>query len=504
LAIAYQFSPIIFPSNVFAVQFALTTIKSEYGTPTDTAYDPVNERIYVTNSGSDSVSIIDTNTNTLIGSPKVGISPTGIAYDPVNQRMYVANFGSRSVSLIDTRSMQAGISIQVGSGPQDIAYDPINGRMYVTLLDNKSISAIDTRSNTLVNQSIKVDFNPQAIAYDESNQKMYVTNSENNGTISAIDTKSNTLVGAPIEVGLIPQRIAYDPVNERMYVTNSGSDTVSVIEGDAPRNIGSLYIDSPFGITYDPRNQRMYVSSTNNNDIHVIETSTNTVMQKPISVGGSSRDLAYDPANDRLYVPNGDISTISVVQLFSLDTTITSSRDGLGHDVMNGSFSESDTINFSFKPSHTYIKENIYECSLDSSEFATCESPQIFGNLERGYSHIFEVRTIDKYGNKGQSNRFIWQVHMPERHDNGEGVSNTIYRNSMETKSNDLEAFECGFKSDTKPESNLHDRKEGLCNYDERDGKRQMEEEMISQSSVKPYDPITNSSSNNLAIPLPF
>ena len=87
-----------------------------------------------------------------------------------------------------------------------------------------------------------------------------MTNSENNGTISIIDTKSNALVGEPIKVGLIPQRIAYDPVHERMYVTNSGSDTVSVIEGDVPRNIGSLYIDSPFGITYDPRNQRMYVS----------------------------------------------------------------------------------------------------------------------------------------------------------------------------------------------------------------------------------------------------
>ncbi len=40
----------------------------------------------------DTVSVIDTTTNTVIGSQiPVGDGPDGIAYDPVNKRMYVTN-----------------------------------------------------------------------------------------------------------------------------------------------------------------------------------------------------------------------------------------------------------------------------------------------------------------------------------------------------------------------------------------------------------------------------
>ena len=45
LAMAYQFSFIIFPANVSAVPFILSTINSDDGTPTDMAFDPLNKRI---------------------------------------------------------------------------------------------------------------------------------------------------------------------------------------------------------------------------------------------------------------------------------------------------------------------------------------------------------------------------------------------------------------------------------------------------------------------------
>ena len=48
--------------------------------------------MYVTNSFDDTVSVIDTTTNTVVGNPiTVGDGPNGIAYDPVNKRMYVTN-----------------------------------------------------------------------------------------------------------------------------------------------------------------------------------------------------------------------------------------------------------------------------------------------------------------------------------------------------------------------------------------------------------------------------
>jgi YVTN family beta-propeller protein len=57
--------------------------------------------MYVTNSDSDDVSVIDTTTNTVIDTIEVDFTPVDIAYDPVNHRMYVANSDDNTVSVIN-------------------------------------------------------------------------------------------------------------------------------------------------------------------------------------------------------------------------------------------------------------------------------------------------------------------------------------------------------------------------------------------------------------------
>ena len=59
--------------------------------------------MYVVNTRNSTVSVIDTSTNSVIGSPiPIGNLAYGIAYDSVNERMYVTNYGSHTVSVIDT------------------------------------------------------------------------------------------------------------------------------------------------------------------------------------------------------------------------------------------------------------------------------------------------------------------------------------------------------------------------------------------------------------------
>lgn len=65
------------------------------------------------------MTVIDTATNTLIGSPiGVGNSPLGIAVNPAGTRVYVANAGSGTVSVIDAATNTVvGAPISVGSLP---------------------------------------------------------------------------------------------------------------------------------------------------------------------------------------------------------------------------------------------------------------------------------------------------------------------------------------------------------------------------------------------------
>jgi len=71
-------------------------------TPVGIAVDPNTNRIYVSNSHNNTVSVIDGATNRVIGDPiPVGEGPRGIAVDPNTHLVYVTNPGSNTVSVID-------------------------------------------------------------------------------------------------------------------------------------------------------------------------------------------------------------------------------------------------------------------------------------------------------------------------------------------------------------------------------------------------------------------
>jgi YVTN family beta-propeller protein len=77
--------------------------------PFGVAINPTNGLVYVTNYDSNTVSVINPTTNTVIATIPVGdgISPTGpygVAINPTNGLVYVTNVISETVSVISTVS----------------------------------------------------------------------------------------------------------------------------------------------------------------------------------------------------------------------------------------------------------------------------------------------------------------------------------------------------------------------------------------------------------------
>jgi YVTN family beta-propeller protein len=77
------------------------------------------QNAYITNAFSNTVSVIDTATNTVVGSPiTVGNLPEGVALTPDGSKVYVANANSGTVTVIATATNTVvGSPISVGSGP---------------------------------------------------------------------------------------------------------------------------------------------------------------------------------------------------------------------------------------------------------------------------------------------------------------------------------------------------------------------------------------------------
>ncbi len=92
----------------------------------------------MTNEGNDTVSVIDTATNTVTDEVEVGISPVGIALSPDGTKAYVANYDDNTTSVIDTATNEVTANVSVGIGPSEIAIgklinpSPANFKINVT------------------------------------------------------------------------------------------------------------------------------------------------------------------------------------------------------------------------------------------------------------------------------------------------------------------------------------------------------------------------------------
>ena len=109
------------------VPFLMLSMAAGLGTTTARA----QTRVYVTNFLDNTVSVIDSGSNTVVATIVVGGSPLGIAITPDGTRAYVTT-GTNTVSAIDTGTNIVVATIPVGSIPQMVAITPDGTRAYVT------------------------------------------------------------------------------------------------------------------------------------------------------------------------------------------------------------------------------------------------------------------------------------------------------------------------------------------------------------------------------------
>jgi YVTN family beta-propeller protein len=166
---------------------------------------------YVTNTGSNSVSVIDTSTNTVKMTIGVGRSPVSEAVSantPNGVRLYVVNSGSNSVSVIDPSTNTVVATVAVGAVPGQVLVAPNGKKAYVANTNSASVSVIDTGTNQVV-ATIGVGALPAQMAIGSDGNRLYVTDSGSH-SVSVIDTTTNSVV-ATVPVGAGPFGVVLTP-----------------------------------------------------------------------------------------------------------------------------------------------------------------------------------------------------------------------------------------------------------------------------------------------------
>ena len=113
---------------------------------------PAGPYAYVANSDDNTVSVIDTATNTVTATVPVGSGPFAVAVNPQGTKAYVVNFFSNNVSVIDTATNTVTATVPVGSYPGGVAVIPDGKKVYVANRKRNNVSVIKTDSNTVTSK----------------------------------------------------------------------------------------------------------------------------------------------------------------------------------------------------------------------------------------------------------------------------------------------------------------------------------------------------------------
>ncbi len=273
--------------------------------------------LYVTNSGDDCVTVIDREKDIVVGIIAVGESPMGIVTSRHGNRVYVANSGSNSISVIDTAARTVITTIRnFGYSPAELALSGDGRLLYATNPHSDNVSVIDAFSGTVIRR-ISVGEHPAGITFDQDRDKIYVANRASN-SVSIIDAKTFTVEPkSPVTVGLGPTSVAI--CEDNLYVANSGSNSISVI--DVPsRGDASYRVTATIPVAQRPvwvlsgLSRRIYVSSAGNNEVSFIYAST-LMVTRNITVGAFPCHMAIDRLRRKLYVVNSLSEDVSVIDL---------------------------------------------------------------------------------------------------------------------------------------------------------------------------------------------
>ena len=167
--------------------------------PTYAVTDPGENRVFLTldgqggQAGKGLLVALDPYTGVTMGQAAVGSKPTCVAMSLDGRHLYVANSGSGNVTVVDTASMTPIGILRVGVAPQKMAVAP-NGKLLVTNKGSDTVTVINTMSNTIAG-TIRVGKGPTDVKMAPNGVRAYVSN-RSDGTISIVDINSM----APVHV----------------------------------------------------------------------------------------------------------------------------------------------------------------------------------------------------------------------------------------------------------------------------------------------------------------
>jgi YVTN family beta-propeller protein len=271
----------------------------------------INERTniyYIGFSGSQYqgyVQVFNAADHNLIATVQVQETARHLAVNSKTNMIYVSNFWSDSVSVIDGRTNSVVKHIAVGRNPDGIAVNPETNLVYVTAGNAGRGLPYDNRvfvingSSLEVAQVITVGERANDVAVNPETNKVFVSNYRSfnlTSTVSVIDADTNEVVST-IDVGGKASSVQVDTSSNRVYVLNTQLHLISVIDGNSNGVLSTISIGEQVGedaLAVNSRTGALYVGRVDTYSIVAIDSPSEETALEALQCSRSSRSIVAD------------------------------------------------------------------------------------------------------------------------------------------------------------------------------------------------------------------
>ena len=324
------------PTTMAALAIGATALAPLHAQQVPFARDNVavssKDRFYTSDQFSNTVSVIDPSTNTLLGVIKLGdqtpanLSPLykgqllvhGMGFSPDGSTLAVISIGSNSVTFIDTATNAVKHTTYVGRSPHEAFFRPDGREVWVSVRGEDYISVLDGSTFGETGR-IPVPNGPGMTIFSPDGKYGYVCSSFSPETV-VIDTASKKIVGHVKQESPFCPDIAATPDGKQVWLTLKDVGHTMVFNARPPfnvlRTIDTGAITNHVNIARTSHGQFAYVTVGSQNLVKVFRTS-DFAQVAAIPVGALPHGLWPSGDGSRMYVGLENADAVAAIDTAS-------------------------------------------------------------------------------------------------------------------------------------------------------------------------------------------
>jgi YVTN family beta-propeller protein len=259
-------------------------------------FSPDHRTLVAVSTVTNSVTFIDTATNKVKGTAYIGRNPHEAFFTPDGQQVWATVRGEDHLAVIDAATYREVGRIPTASGPGMTIFTPDGSLAFVCNSFNPVVEVVDVAKREVIKKIPVVSPFSPFIQVTPDGSEVWLTHKDV-GKVTRIDTKALEVKGT-IDTGPITNHLAFGRSGGRTlaYVTVGGENAVKVFTIEAsPTLVKTIPVGAlPHGTWASGDGSRIYVGLENGDAVDVIDTSKNEAIAR-IPVGQAPQALVFVP-----------------------------------------------------------------------------------------------------------------------------------------------------------------------------------------------------------------